>query len=74
MQWHATILARLALIPQRIINAYSKDSPDTAVDGAYREGDFVIHFNDCNAQGRSCEEELHPFYSLWQKKIARLKA
>lgn len=70
VQWHATILAKLALIPQRTINSYSKDSPDVAADGIYHDGDFVIHLNACDAQGRSCEEELQPYYSMWQRKTS----
>lgn len=68
MQWHATMLAKLALIPQRVINAYSKDSPDAAVDGTYQDGDFVIHFSGCeNDNKRVCEEEMQPYYAMWLK-------
>ncbi|KAE8549223.1 hypothetical protein EYB25_007739 [Talaromyces marneffei] len=74
VQWHATILAKLALIPQRVINSYSKDSPDVATDGTYHDGDFVIHLNDCDAQGRSCEEELQPYYSMWQRKTSNSRS
>ncbi|CRG92245.1 enoyl reductase [Talaromyces islandicus] len=70
VQWHATVLAKLALIPQRTINSYSKDSPDASSDGSYHEGDFVIRFNGCDAPGRSCEEEMRPYYSMWQRNTA----
>ncbi|KAH8697678.1 putative alpha-1,6-mannosyltransferase subunit [Talaromyces proteolyticus] len=73
VQWHATILAKMALIPQRIINSYSKDSPDPAIGGTYHEGDFVIHFNGCDAKERSCEEEMRPYYSMWQRKTTNLQ-
>lgn len=71
IQWHPTILARLALVPQRTINAYSKDSPGAAGDGTYRDGDFVIRFFGCdNDTKRSCDKEMEPYYNSWQKKLS----
>lgn len=70
VQWHPTILARLALVPQRIINAYSKDSPDVTADGIYRDGDFVIRFHACESDpSRSCDKEMELYYDLWEKKV-----
>ncbi|KAL2862870.1 putative alpha-1,6-mannosyltransferase subunit [Aspergillus lucknowensis] len=70
VQWHPTALARLALIPQRVINAYSKDSPSAGVDGTYKDGDLVIRFFGCDTDPeRNCERELDPYYSLWAKKL-----
>ncbi|GKZ19178.1 hypothetical protein AbraIFM66951_008012 [Aspergillus brasiliensis] len=70
VQWHPTILARLALVPQRTINAYSKDSNGAAVDGVYKEGDFVIRFLGCDTDTRrSCEKEMEPYYRLWAGKM-----
>ncbi|PYI02219.1 hypothetical protein BO78DRAFT_464147 [Aspergillus sclerotiicarbonarius CBS 121057] len=70
VQWHPTILARLALVPQRIINSYSKDSSGAAVDGVYKDGDFVIRFLGCDTDTkRSCEKELEPYYRLWAGKL-----
>ncbi|KAI9931327.1 hypothetical protein ASPWEDRAFT_166723 [Aspergillus wentii DTO 134E9] len=69
-QWHPTILARLALVPQRIINAYSRDSPGAAVDGTYKDGDFVIRLLGCDSDPkRSCEKELEPYYNSWARKL-----
>ncbi|KAE8144930.1 galactosyl transferase GMA12/MNN10 family-domain-containing protein [Aspergillus avenaceus] len=68
VQWHPTILARLALVPQRIINAYSKDSSSAGVDGNYKDGDLVIRFFGCDTDTkRSCEKEMDPYYRLWSK-------
>ncbi|OJJ44035.1 hypothetical protein ASPZODRAFT_154010 [Penicilliopsis zonata CBS 506.65] len=70
VQWHPTILARLALVPQRILNAYSRDSPQVAVDGAYTEGDFVIQLSGCASDAmQSCEKEIEPYYATWTKKF-----
>ncbi|KAJ0426411.1 galactosyl transferase GMA12/MNN10 family-domain-containing protein [Aspergillus carlsbadensis] len=70
VQWHPTVLARLALIPQRVINAYSKDSPGAGVDGTYKDGDLVIRFFGCDGDlSRDCESELDPYYKLWAKRL-----
>ncbi|KAI9666971.1 MAG: hypothetical protein M1831_001476 [Alyxoria varia] len=55
IQWHGTILLRLALVPQRIMNAYLKGEGD----GAYSTGDFVASLYGCDNvdKGRSCEAE-----------------
>ncbi|KAL5365691.1 alpha-1,6-mannosyltransferase subunit [Aspergillus floccosus] len=70
VQWHPTVLARLALVPQRVINAYSKDSTGASLDGTYKEGDLLIHFFGCDKDAkRSCEKEMDPYYNLWAKKL-----
>ncbi|KAL4872957.1 hypothetical protein BDV12DRAFT_161051 [Aspergillus spectabilis] len=70
VQWHPTVLARLALIPQRVINAYSEDSPGAAADGTYKDGDLIIRFFGCDIDPkRNCESELVPYYNLWAKKL-----
>lgn len=69
VQWHPTILARLALIPQRMINSYSPLSPKPGSNGVYHDGDFVIRFKDCEAGGqRDCQKEMEPYFELWAKK------
>lgn len=35
VQWHGTILAKLALIPQRVINSYTRESSGGSIDGKY---------------------------------------
>ncbi|KAF7592468.1 hypothetical protein BBP40_000249 [Aspergillus hancockii] len=70
VQWHPTILARLALVPQRTFNAYSKDSSGAGADGNYKDGDLVIRFFGCDTDTkRSCEKEMDPYYRLWTKKL-----
>ncbi|THC94404.1 hypothetical protein EYZ11_006133 [Aspergillus tanneri] len=72
VQWHPTILARLALIPQRIINAYSRDSLGASTDGTYKEGDLVLRLAGCDTDTkRNCEKELEPYYRLWSRIVKR---
>lgn len=70
MQWHPTVLARTALVPQRTIGSYSKDSLRASPEGTYKEGDLVIQFRGCEImEGRDCEQELEPYYKMWLKLI-----
>ncbi|KAK3344136.1 galactosyl transferase GMA12/MNN10 family-domain-containing protein [Lasiosphaeria hispida] len=63
VQWHPTILARLALVDQRIINSYSKD----AKGQAWQPGDIVVRFSDCSASSiGACEAESQRFNSQWR--------
>jgi len=65
VQWHPTILSKLVLIPQRIVNAYNK--ADAAADsGTYKDGDFVIRFAGCEKTGRDCVAEAEPFSKQWR--------
>lgn len=60
----------MAVVPQRVLNAYSKDSTGAAIDGTYKEGDLVLRFVGCDSDNqRSCEMEMEPFYKLWLKKV-----
>ncbi|KAJ5635756.1 uncharacterized protein N7484_009069 [Penicillium longicatenatum] len=69
MQWHPTVLARTAIVPQRVLNAYSKDSYGAGPDGTYTDGDFIIRFPGCDkAQAKGCVE-MESYYMLWQRKI-----
>ncbi|KAI5295740.1 hypothetical protein KEM52_000397 [Ascosphaera acerosa] len=70
VQWHPTMLAKLALIPQRIINAYAGQAPTPGADGLYHEGDLVIRFLGCDQVGanRNCEAEMLPYYQKWIKE------
>ncbi|KAF2154205.1 glycosyltransferase family 34 protein [Myriangium duriaei CBS 260.36] len=51
VQWHGTILAKMALVPQRMLNSYV-EPPDATKPlkevNAYAEGDFVANFDGCN--------------------------
>ncbi|CAG7920871.1 unnamed protein product [Penicillium olsonii] len=65
LQWHPTVLARTALVPQRSISSYSKDSLRASPEGTYKDGDLVIQFRGCEMEGRDCEKELEPYYNRW---------
>lgn len=69
MQWHPTVLARSVLVPQRVLNAYSKDSTGAASDGTYKDGDFVIRFPGCDQSAEGDCLEMEAYYKVWQKKI-----
>lgn len=61
MQWHPTILSNLALVPQRTFNSYSTGKDDKAL---YKEGDFVIHFKDCEKE--ACEVAARTYSKQWR--------
>lgn len=64
------MLAKLALIPQRIMNAYNPKSPLPGPDGRYQEGDFLVRFAHCDADSsRNCSEEMEPYYNKWAKEV-----
>ncbi|KAI9735725.1 MAG: hypothetical protein M1818_006333 [Claussenomyces sp. TS43310] len=64
IQWHPTILSKLALIPQRTMNAYSKGEGASVI---YKDGDFVITFANCNAANYAdCEIEADTFQRQWR--------
>ncbi|KAJ5545041.1 hypothetical protein N7535_006571 [Penicillium sp. DV-2018c] len=70
MQWHPTVLARTALVPQRVLASYSSESPGASSDGTYKEGDFVIQFRGCDEDNsRDCASEVEPYYKLWERKM-----
>jgi mannan polymerase II complex MNN11 subunit len=65
VQWHPTILSKLALVPQRIMNAYPKGQTVNESE-AYKDGDFIVRFAGCEQAGRSCATEAEPFSKLWR--------
>jgi len=68
VQWHPTILTKLALVPQRIMNAYHAPSTDHEGSGLFEEDDFVIRFAGCELNTtRNCEKEMEPYYNKWKK-------
>ncbi|KAL8939957.1 MAG: hypothetical protein Q9216_003063 [Gyalolechia sp. 2 TL-2023] len=71
VQWHPTILTKLALIPQRLLNSYSVDvSSRGGKDVMYKDGDFVARFVGCEAeQNRDCEKEFEPYYEKWKRSV-----
>ncbi|KAK9448547.1 galactosyl transferase GMA12/MNN10 family-domain-containing protein [Limtongia smithiae] len=60
-QWHPTVLSKLAVIPQRVFNAY----PNGVGDASYQDGDFVASLAGCDTPERSCVRE---FERLWDSR------
>jgi mannan polymerase II complex MNN11 subunit len=70
-RWHGTVLGKLALVPQNIMNSYNDKQSSTAnKDGVYKEGDFIQNFGDCNQKERNCETEMTPYYSRSLQSLA----
>jgi mannan polymerase II complex MNN11 subunit len=65
-RWHGTILAKLALVPQNLINAYA-NGPASPKDGQYKEGDLVANFPGCDKDNRDCAKEQQPFFDAMPK-------
>ncbi|KAI0407081.1 galactosyl transferase GMA12/MNN10 family-domain-containing protein [Xylaria palmicola] len=63
VQWHPTILSKLAIVPQRAINAYA-----TADHGAqYKDGDIAVVFAQCSGTGtKSCANEAERYSQRWR--------
>jgi mannan polymerase II complex MNN11 subunit len=71
VQWHPTILSKLVLIPQRILNSYNKGQNAEAL-GTYKDGDFVIRFAGCEQGGsQECANEAGPFSKQWRTVFAQ---
>ncbi|KAH0544836.1 hypothetical protein FGG08_001065 [Glutinoglossum americanum] len=62
VQWHPTILTKLALVPQRILNSYNAVPHGDEENGKFQEGDFIIRFPKCDS-GRipECEKIMNPY-------------
>ncbi|KAL2759409.1 glycosyltransferase family 34 protein [Sodiomyces alcalophilus JCM 7366] len=64
VQWHPTILSKLAIVPQRLINSYV----DGNEEGGFQDGDFVVRAAGCGREGApSCEEQLSKYRARWQE-------
>jgi mannan polymerase II complex MNN11 subunit len=76
VQWHPTVLAKLALIPQRMLVSYNfayEDEGGRSHDAQWQPGDFVVDFKDCDiTEGRSCEKEMAEYYARWENEVKRL--
>lgn len=68
MQWHPTILTKLALIPQNLLNSYGVDiSSRGGKEVMYRDSDFLVRFPNCELDSnRNCEHETEPYYNQWR--------
>ncbi|KAL5890059.1 putative alpha-1,6-mannosyltransferase mnn11 [Pyricularia oryzae] len=63
VQWHPTILSKLAIVPQRYINSYNTgDSGES-----YQAGDMVVRFPACSKVGYpACEAEAAKYEKQWR--------
>ena len=73
VQWHPTVLTRLAIVPQGIMNAYGVDIPRRGgKEVMYKEEDFVVQFPGCKVgPNRNCEKEMESYYKQWKATITR---
>jgi mannan polymerase II complex MNN11 subunit len=67
-RWHGTLLAKIALIPQSLMNSYTdKDAHLASGKGLWNEGDFMVSFPDCDSAGRSCKNEMDLWFKVAEK-------
>lgn len=82
VQWHPTILAKIVLVPQRVMNSYNfdltfdnskeDDRPRTS-SGLFQDGDLLVRFYGCGAASeRDCEYEMKSYHEIWQREIRKL--
>jgi mannan polymerase II complex MNN11 subunit len=65
-RWHGTILAKLAMVPQNLINSYAS-GPAAPQNGEYKQGDLVANFPGCDKDGRECAKEQQPYFDTLEK-------
>ncbi|KAI4273195.1 MAG: hypothetical protein L6R35_006427 [Caloplaca aegaea] len=73
VQWHPTILAKLAMIPQHLLNSYSVDIASRGgKDVMYKDGEFVVRLVGCELdQNRNCEKEMETYYEKWKHGVEK---
>ncbi|KAM3418275.1 hypothetical protein BST61_g4276 [Cercospora zeina] len=70
VQWHGTVLSKLALVPQRKLNSYTKTAEDGSSEGLYQPSDFIANFHGCQRNPRrNCEEEMGPFIAKAKENL-----
>ncbi len=71
VQWHPTILTKLALVPQNLLNSYGVDIPSRGgKEVMYKEGEFVVRLVGCELdQARYCEKEFDMYYQQWKSYL-----
>ncbi|MCJ1280790.1 hypothetical protein MMC26_000107 [Xylographa opegraphella] len=69
VQWHPTILTKLSLIPQRLLNSYTVKIESRGGDQVtYQEGDYVVRAVGCELdKSRDCAKEMDPWFQQWKK-------
>jgi mannan polymerase II complex MNN11 subunit len=81
IQWHPTLLAKLVIVEQRVMNSYSpksmgaeagsKDST-TENNSMWQAGDLVINFKDCpESHERDCMTEMKQHLGIQQETMAK---
>lgn len=66
LRWHGTILAKLAMVPQNLLNAYASGHASPK-DGGFKEGDLVAVFPGCDKDDRSCAKEQETYWDVLDK-------
>ncbi|KAK2001848.1 galactosyl transferase GMA12/MNN10 family protein [Colletotrichum falcatum] len=62
VQWHPTILSKLAIVPQKIFNSYNRYEKGEI----FQDGDLVVRAAGCTKSGeRACEAELDSYNKKW---------
>lgn len=76
IQWHPTILARLAIVDQRVLNSYCVESlkgEESEHGGQWHSGDLIINFKGCTEwTDRDCVGAMKHYMVAWQEAVARL--
>lgn len=84
VQWHPTVLAKVAIVGQRQLNSYNyqndeyKDSTTGKVstyDSKWQPGDFVANMQRCTSTPtKDCTQEMSEYYKIWQEKVKNVDA
>ncbi|OIW27399.1 glycosyltransferase family 34 protein [Coniochaeta ligniaria NRRL 30616] len=63
VQWHPTILSKLSIVPQNILNSYAKSEKGAE----YTPGDLVVRFAECDKRSTlACAKDSKPFEQQWR--------
>ena len=75
VQWHPTILTKLALIEQRYINSYSTEIASRGgSEVAFKKGDFLARPVGCERDAsRKCENEMERWFAKWRRDLDKAK-
>lgn len=75
IQWHPTLLAKLAIVEQKVLNSYipgstvQGDGSKTSIlskKGIWQPGDLIINLKDCHSEkDRDCLAEMKKYLGIW---------
>jgi mannan polymerase II complex MNN11 subunit len=81
VQWHPTILAKVVVVDQRLMNSYNFQTsmitdPETNkirnVDSMWQPGDLLVNLKGCtDADERDCEREMRSYFAKWLQEVER---